>query len=325
LRLGGTLEETAYEVVEIIDTPAWTALTAQADSETDELQLQEAFVFESGDTILVGAEQMEVASAPAAAVLAVDITAEGTELQLEDAGGFQAGQTIFVRREKMTVESVSGSTLTVERAVDDTAAAEHVAGTTVREEGDRITVERAVNDTEATGHRFGAFVTETGNEVEVERGAFGTDAAEHEVDTEVFNGPSPPSDAITGEDTDFPPCGQLPPRAASAGAEVTVEGSADILMGDNFFDAGGNQNPTFVVPQGSTVTFNLSNDGAAPHNMRVSGADGEYESGDDAVSDPDLVTAGGTATLAFTAPAPGDYDYRCDFHADQMQGQITVQ
>jgi plastocyanin len=325
IRLGGSHEETAYEVVTIVDTPAWSALTEEADSETDELQLQEAFVFSPGDTIIIGTEQMEVLEAPAGAALAADLAEDATELQLDDAEGFEEGQTIVVAREKMTVDSVSGDTLTVERAVDDTTAALRVAGTVVREDGNTISVERGVNETEATSHRFGAFVTETGNEVVVERGAFGTEAAEHEVDTEVFNGPSPPADSITGEGEGFPPCGQLPPREAAPAAEVTVEGSIDVAMGDNFFDAGGNQNPAFKMAVGSTATFNLVNDGAAPHNMRVTGADTEYETDDDAISNPELITAGQTGTLEFAAAAAGSFDYRCDFHPDQMQGTITVE
>jgi mono/diheme cytochrome c family protein/plastocyanin len=327
LRVGGSPEETEYEVVQIVDTPAWSALTEEASADAEELSLQEAFVFNPGDVIIVGGERMEVVEAPAGGALAADITAEATEIELEDAEGFEQGQTIVVQRETMTVESVSGNTLTVERGADDTEAALHVAGTVVVQEGTTITVERGLDGTEARKHTFGSFVTEEGEEIVVERGAFGTDAAEHEAGTEIFNGPIIPSDSITGAGEGFPPCGQLPPSTDTGGAaaDVPVEAAVDVTMGDNFFDAGGNQNPNFVVPTGATVTFNLTNDGAAPHNMNIAGADNEFETDDDAISDPDLITAGQAGTLQFTAAAAGTVDYRCDFHPDQMQGTITVE
>ena len=42
------------------------------------------------------------------------------------------------------------------------------------------------------------------------------------------------------------------------------------------------------------------------------------------VSLPDLIPGGATGTLSFTVAQPGTYPYRCDFHPDQMKGEITV-
>lgn len=101
------------------------------------------------------------------------------------------------------------------------------------------------------------------------------------------------------------------------GEEVTF----DVSMGDNFFEPN-----EFTVPAGATVTFNLTNDGAAIHNMRVAGADNEYNTDDDVVSDPDLVNAGETATVEWTAPdEAGTIDFLCDFHPTDMTGTITVE
>jgi plastocyanin len=92
-------------------------------------------------------------------------------------------------------------------------------------------------------------------------------------------------------------------------------------MGDNFFDPEG-----FTVPAGATVTFNLTNDGAAIHNMRIAGEDGDYNTDDDAVSDPDLVSPGDSAVLEWTAPGePGDFAFQCDIHPTDMLGTITVE
>lgn len=97
--------------------------------------------------------------------------------------------------------------------------------------------------------------------------------------------------------------------------------SFDVSMGDNFFEPN-----EFSVPAGAKVTFNLTNDGAAIHNMRIAGDDGEYNTDDDAVSDPDLVSAGGTAVLEWVAPdQPGEVDFQCDFHPTDMVGTITVE
>ena len=102
----------------------------------------------------------------------------------------------------------------------------------------------------------------------------------------------------------------------------------DVSMGDtiepeitNFFEAN-----TFTVSPGQEVTFNLTNDGDAIHNMRIAGGDGEYDTDDDTVSDPDLFQAGDTGTLVWTAPdEAGEIIFRCDFHPLDMIGTISVE
>jgi plastocyanin len=97
--------------------------------------------------------------------------------------------------------------------------------------------------------------------------------------------------------------------------------SFDISMGDNFFEAN-----EITVSPGQTVTFNIVNDGQAIHNMRVAGPDGEYGNEDDALSQPDIVRPGETATLTWTVPTePGTYIFQCDFHPVDMTGTIVVQ
>jgi plastocyanin len=97
--------------------------------------------------------------------------------------------------------------------------------------------------------------------------------------------------------------------------------SFPVSMTDNLF--GPNE---FTVAAGSTATFELANDGVAIHNMRVAGADNAYGTDDDAVSDPELVSAGAAAVVVWEAPAEtGVYDFRCDFHPTDMLGTITVE
>lgn len=105
------------------------------------------------------------------------------------------------------------------------------------------------------------------------------------------------------------------------GESVILDVSMDELAGVNIFK------PTvFTVPSGAEVTFNITNDGTAIHNMRIAGADGVYNNGDDAVSDPDFVSGGSEATLEWTAPGePGEIAFRCDLHPTDMLGTITVE
>ena len=113
-----------------------------------------------------------------------------------------------------------------------------------------------------------------------------------------------------------PTPGVTPTPAGSPAAGIAVS------MQDNLFESA-----ELTVKAGESVTINLTNDGVAIHNMRIAGADGSYQTDDDAVSDPAIVNAGGTATVNWTAPdAPGEMKFQCDFHvALGMVGTITVE
>lgn len=106
------------------------------------------------------------------------------------------------------------------------------------------------------------------------------------------------------------------------GAETT-EGAVvrfPVTMLDNTFD------PTeLTVPGGATIELNITNKGAAIHNLRLAGADNLYANSDDAVADPPLVNPGETAVLRWLAPVSGGtFDFRCDFHPQAMTGKIVV-
>ncbi len=97
-----------------------------------------------------------------------------------------------------------------------------------------------------------------------------------------------------------------------------------ITMGDNFFEFEGKRNPTITVSAGQEVTYGLINKGQSVHNMRIEAQDRKYDTADDVVSDPDFFRKNDTGTIAWELPA-GTYNFRCDFHAAQMVGKITVQ
>jgi plastocyanin len=78
-----------------------------------------------------------------------------------------------------------------------------------------------------------------------------------------------------------------------------------------------------TVAAGQEVTFNLTNDGTAPHNLRIVGPDGEFNTTDDVVVDPEVMKPGDSAVLVWTAPSKaGTIIFRCDFHLNT--GTITI-
>jgi len=97
--------------------------------------------------------------------------------------------------------------------------------------------------------------------------------------------------------------------------------SFDVTMGDNFYEPS-----KFTVKAGQKLTLRFKNEGAAIHNMRVSGADNKFNTEDDAVSDPTQVPSGGTGTLEWTAPdKAGEIKLRCEFHPTDSTGIINVE
>jgi plastocyanin len=132
--------------------------------------------------------------------------------------------------------------------------------------------------------------------------------------------------ACGGSDEDDDNGGNGEPSATAA-ATTPADGdgdggpvSFDISLKDNFFEP-----KEFTVSEGAEVTFNITNDGTAIHNMRVAGADNEFNTDDDAESDQ-IIAAGATSTLEWTAAAEsGTYDFQCDYHLPDMSGTITVE
>ena len=110
---------------------------------------------------------------------------------------------------------------------------------------------------------------------------------------------------------------------------TAVSGDAAVSMGDNFFDSN-----DITVAAGDTLTFTLTNDGAAVHNMHIAQPDGNYSDdgvceldGLDPCSDPTAVTSGETAVLEWEVSGESDavIAFRCDFHPVEMTGTLTVQ
>ena len=113
--------------------------------------------------------------------------------------------------------------------------------------------------------------------------------------------------------------GEASPTATSTGP-TAAPGDLEIVMGDNFFDP-----DVITVVSGEETTIALVNEGAAIHNLRIAGPDGDYDTDDDTVSDPDTIRGGQEGTVTWTPEAPGEQDFRCDFHPTEMTGTITIQ
>lgn len=78
------------------------------------------------------------------------------------------------------------------------------------------------------------------------------------------------------------------------------------------------------IPAGQAVTIRVINRDSQPHNLRVAGLDGDYQTEDDAVTEPPAIDGNGTGELKFAPPVPGRYTFHCDFHPGTMGGQIVV-
>lgn len=129
--------------------------------------------------------------------------------------------------------------------------------------------------------------------------------------------PVPTAESPAGEEL-----GPQPDPPQEVAQEVTEPsgGVIETEMGDNFFV----QN-NLKVRLGETVTLRAVNNGQAIHNLRIAGVDGEWDSEDDAVTDPEVVKSGETGELTFTAQVAGVYTFRCDFHPTEMGGVIVVE
>ncbi len=111
---------------------------------------------------------------------------------------------------------------------------------------------------------------------------------------------------------------------SSAPAAQTTPGGAgatlDITVGDNFYRPN-----EFRVQAGAKVTLKVTNEGEAVHTVRLAGPDGEYETDDDTMADPEMIKPGTTVSIAWTAPTErGAYNFRCDYHPEEA-GTITVE
>lgn len=79
------------------------------------------------------------------------------------------------------------------------------------------------------------------------------------------------------------------------------------------------------LPLGQPSIIRVVNRDQLTHNLRIAGLDGQYDTEDDAVTEPAAIEPGSSGELSFAPAIPGKYTFRCDYHPGSMGGQITVE
>jgi len=90
-----------------------------------------------------------------------------------------------------------------------------------------------------------------------------------------------------------------------------------IDMRDNSFSPS-----DITIEANKKYIFELRNRGNAAHNLRIAGPDGEFDTDDDIASE--LINGGKTGALAVEMSVAGTFPFRCDPHAVEMEGKLTV-
>jgi plastocyanin len=126
---------------------------------------------------------------------------------------------------------------------------------------------------------------------------------------------SPPAESPTAVLTQPEPVQPLDETVVTASAgvlEVTIENAQFV----------GNK---LGLSPGEAANIDVTNRDTQVHNLRIAGFDGEYQTDDDAVTDPDPIEAGGSGSLQFAPAVPGQYTFRCDYHPGTMGGAVIVE
>jgi plastocyanin len=74
---------------------------------------------------------------------------------------------------------------------------------------------------------------------------------------------------------------------------------------------------------GETVKFDITNSGSISHGVRAAGADGEYNTADDYVSEPEIIEPGETGVLVVLFETPGEFEFQ-DPSAPAATGTFVV-
>jgi plastocyanin len=110
------------------------------------------------------------------------------------------------------------------------------------------------------------------------------------------------------------PAQPLNPQSVEPQDGVIEVSIADTLFVQNYLH----------VPLGESVTIRVTNNDQIPHSLRLAGLDGQFDTEDDAVTNPAQINGGSVGELTFAPEAAGAYTFRCDIHPLQMGGQIVV-
>lgn len=102
----------------------------------------------------------------------------------------------------------------------------------------------------------------------------------------------------------FTACGGDDGGGSGGGSETLQVTARDFEFADT----------TPSAPSGTEVTVEFDNEGEAEHSFTVEDLDVEVEA-----------EGGESATTTFTADEAGTYQFHCEYHPDQMTGELTIQ
>ncbi len=80
-----------------------------------------------------------------------------------------------------------------------------------------------------------------------------------------------------------------------------------------------------TLPLGQPSIIRVTNRDQLTHNLRIAGLDGQYDTEDDAVTEPPAIEPSSSGELSFAPAIAGTYTFRCDYHPGSMGGRITVE
>ncbi len=129
--------------------------------------------------------------------------------------------------------------------------------------------------------------------------------------------PAATADATAADGIETQPAS---PQEVDAEVTEAVDGVLQTAVIDNAFTLN-----NLSAPLNETTTIEIVNEGTAIHNMRIAGPDGEFNTADDTVSDPELISGGDTGFVEFTPTLAGTYTFQCDFHPTEQGGVIVVE
>ena len=90
-----------------------------------------------------------------------------------------------------------------------------------------------------------------------------------------------------------------------------------IEMRDNVFSPN-----DITIEANKKYILELRNRGKAAHDLRIAGPDLQFDTEDDIASE--LINGGKTGTLPLEMTVTGTFPFRCDPHAVEMEGTLTV-
>ncbi len=111
-----------------------------------------------------------------------------------------------------------------------------------------------------------------------------------------------------------------PVQPLDATANTPRDGTVEIAI-----EAASFKGNRIELPIGEPVIIRVLNRDNQSHNLRIAGFDGQYQTEDDAVTEPETINGGQSGEVTFAPTVPGDYTFHCDFHPGTMGGRITVQ